>query len=70
MTAIYAISTIGFFLFALAAKFISDAAASARGQRLWLRAMQISYLALLILLAIKIIPLGWPYFEKILSSSN
>ncbi|MEI9991339.1 MAG: hypothetical protein WDM86_15005 [Rhizomicrobium sp.] len=59
---------VGLFLCALAAKFISDAAQNQRQKLLWLRGMQVAYLALLIVLGIKIGPLAWPYIEKMLSA--
>jgi hypothetical protein len=59
---------LGLLLFSLASQFLSDAAPNPRRKFLWRRAMQVSYGALLVLLAIKLVPLARPIIEKMLAA--
>jgi hypothetical protein len=63
--AIAAIVTL--FLFALAGKFISDAATNPTRKLLWRRTWQGTYLVLVILLVTVLAPLVWPFIKTSLN---
>ncbi|HWD28210.1 MAG TPA: hypothetical protein VG387_13650 [Rhizomicrobium sp.] len=65
----YTAMVMALFFGALGAQFMSDASKTERRKLLWRRTMQIVYLALLIVLGIKFVPLAWPILEKILAWS-